>query len=58
MAAIRTQTWKTLMIIALVVLLIYLVFSGLLIWYVGLLLLLLAMAGGALMYRNLGPPDH
>lgn len=58
MAKVRNQTWKTILIVALVVLVVFLIFTGYLIWYVGVLILLLAMAGGAMMYRSLGPPDH
>jgi len=58
MASVRTQTWKTLLVVALILLVVYLIFSGFVIWYIGLVIVLLAMAGGALMNRTLGPPDH
>jgi len=52
------QTWKTVLIIAVVLLAIGLVMSGAVLWYIGLLIVLLGMAGGALLSRTLGPPDQ
>jgi hypothetical protein len=58
MARVPSQTWKTVSIVGLVILLLGMIFSGYIIWYVGILVLLLAMAGGALMFRQLGPPSR
>jgi hypothetical protein len=58
MARVPSQTWKTVSIAGLVILLLGMIFSGYIIWYVGILVLLLAMAGGALMFRQLGPPSR
>jgi hypothetical protein len=58
MASVPAQTWKIVLIVALVILLIGMIFSGFLVWYIGIFLLLLAMAGGALMFRYLGPPSR
>jgi small neutral amino acid transporter SnatA (MarC family) len=58
MAKVRAQTWRTVLVIALVVFVLGLIFGGYLIWYIGIVILLLAMAGGALLSRTLGPPER
>jgi uncharacterized membrane protein YdbT with pleckstrin-like domain len=54
----RRQTWKAILGIALVLLIVTLVFSGFIVWYIAVVILVLAMGGGALLYRNLGPPTR
>jgi hypothetical protein len=58
MAKVRTRTWQIILGVAAVLLLVGWVVSGL--WITGLagLILLLAMAGGALLYRFQGPPER
>jgi hypothetical protein len=58
MARIRAQTWRTILVVALVVLVLGMVATGLLGWFIAILIVLLAMAGGALLYRTLGPPPR
>lgn len=56
MARIRSQTWKTILIVALVVFVVGMLVSGLIGWFIAILIVLLAMGGGALLSRTLGPP--
>jgi hypothetical protein len=58
MARVNTRTWNVILAVAGVLLLIAWFVSGH--WITGLaaLFLLLAMAGGALMYRFMGPPQR
>jgi hypothetical protein len=58
MARVASQTWKTVLVVGLVLLLLGMIFSGYIVWYLGIVVLLLAMAGGALMFRQLGPPSQ
>jgi hypothetical protein len=58
MATGSGQSWKMIVIVSLVVITIALVVFGHLFWLAGLLIIALAMAGGALMYRKLGPPEQ
>jgi small neutral amino acid transporter SnatA (MarC family) len=58
MARVKSQTWKAVLIVGLIVLVLTLIFSGYLFWYIGVVILVLAMAGGALMFRKLGPPSR
>jgi hypothetical protein len=59
MATVKRQTWKTVLLVGLILLVLGLVMGGYIMWFVGVvLILLLAMGGGALLYRQLGPPDH
>jgi hypothetical protein len=58
MAGVKTRTWQIVLGVGGVLLLIAWFISGH--WITGLaaLFLLLAMAGGALMYRFMGPPER
>ena len=58
MAAISNSTWKTVLAVAGVVLVIFTFISGYLIWGVALFVLLLVLGGGALLYRKAGPPER
>jgi uncharacterized membrane protein YdbT with pleckstrin-like domain len=58
MARMRRQTWKAILAVALAVLVLTLAFSGFLAWYIAVVILLLAMGGGAILYRTLGPPTR
>lgn len=56
MAQNRTSTWKKALAIAGIVLVIGLLVSGYIIWGLAILVLALALGGGALLYRTQGPP--
>jgi hypothetical protein len=56
MARIRSSAWTTILMIAGVLLIIGMLVSGYIIWGIALLLLVLALGGGALLYRSQGPP--
>jgi hypothetical protein len=59
MATVKRQTWKTVLLVGLILLVLGLMLGGYLMWFIGVVLILvLAMGGGALLYRQLGPPDH
>lgn len=58
MADQRRKTWQTGLIIGLVLLIIGLFISGYVVWYVALIVLLLALGGGALLRSTLGPPGQ
>jgi hypothetical protein len=58
MTRIRAQTWRTILAVALVVFVLGMVATGLIGWFIAILFVLLAMAGGALLYRTLGPPPR
>jgi hypothetical protein len=58
MTRIRSQTWKTILIVALVILVVGMLVSGLIGWFIAILIVLLAMGGGALLNRTLGPPTR
>jgi hypothetical protein len=58
MAGISGSAWKTILILAGIVLVTFLIISGYLIWGVALLVLLLVLGGGALLYRSAGPPER
>jgi hypothetical protein len=58
MATIRRQSWTVILVVALVLFALAMLFSGLLVWYIALLFVLVAMGGGALLYRTLGPPTR
>jgi len=57
-AKVKSRTWNVILVIAGVLLLIGWIISGHLITGLAALILLLAMAGGALMYRFMGPPER
>ena len=56
MARIRTSAWTTILAIAGVVLIIGMLISGYMIWGIALLIIALALGGGAFLYRSQGPP--
>jgi hypothetical protein len=58
MTRVRQQTWKTVAAVAVILLVLALIFTGNAFVGVALLVVFLAMAGGALMYRKLGPPER
>lgn len=58
MARTGSSAWKIILIIAAVVLIVFAMVSGYAIWGVALLVLLLALAGGALLYRKGGAPSE
>ena len=58
MAAITNSAWRTILAIAGVALVIFLIVSGQLIWGIVLLVLVVALGGGALLYRKAGPPQR
>lgn len=58
MAATSNSTLRNIFVIAGIVLVIVLLFAGYAIWGVALLIVLLAMGGGALLYRKTGPPER
>lgn len=58
MARVRRRTWQIILAVAAVLLLIGWLVSGHLITGFAALILLLALAGGALMYRFMGPPER
>jgi hypothetical protein len=59
MATVNRQSWKTVLLVGLILLVLGLVLGGYIMWFFGVvLILLLAMGGGALLYRQLGPPSH
>lgn len=58
MAATSNSTLRNIFVIAGIVLVIALLFAGYAIWGVALLIVLLAMGGGALLYRKTGPPER
>jgi hypothetical protein len=57
MARLKTSTWTNVLIIAGVLLFIGMVISGYLFWGFAILILLLGMAGGALLRQRQGPPE-
>lgn len=58
MAAISGSAWRTVLAVAAVALVIFMIVSGQFMWGIALLVLLLAMGGGALLYRKAGPPNR
>lgn len=56
MARIGTSPWTTILAIAGVLLIIGMLISGYVIWGIALLIIVLALGGGALLYRSQGPP--
>ncbi len=56
MAAISGSAWRTILTIAGVALIIFLIVSGQFIFGIVLLFLLVALGGGALLSRKAGPP--
>jgi len=57
-AKVSTRTWQVILGVGAVLLLIVWFLSGQWITGIAALILLLAMAGGALMYRFMGPPKR
>jgi hypothetical protein len=57
MARMKTSTWTNVLIVAGVLLFIGMMISGYLFWGLAILVLLLAMAGGALLRHKQGPPE-
>ena len=58
MAATSNNTLRNIFVVAGIVLMLALFFAGYAIWGVALLIVLLAMGGGALLYRKAGPPER
>ena len=58
MAATSNTTLRTIFLIAGIVLVVFLLIGGYLIWGIAALVLLLAMGGGAMLYRKAGPPER
>lgn len=58
MASPSTSLVRTIFLIGGIVLVVALVIGGYLIWGLALLVVLLAMAGGALLYSKAGPPER
>jgi hypothetical protein len=58
MAGVKTGKWQMILLVGVVLLLIAWVVTGHFITGIGALILLLAMAGGALLYRFQGPPER
>lgn len=58
MASPSTSAVRTIFLVAGIALVIFLIVGGYLIWGFALLVLLLAMGGGALLYRKAGPPER
>jgi hypothetical protein len=57
-ARVSTRTWQVILGVGAVLLLIGMFIMGQWITGIAALILLLAMAGGALMYRFMGPPER
>lgn len=58
MAATSNNTVRNIFVVAGIILMLALFFAGYAIWGVALLIVLLAMGGGALLYRTAGPPER
>ena len=58
MASPSTSAVRNIFLVAGIALVIFLIVGGYLIWGFALLVLLLAMGGGALLYRKAGPPER
>ncbi len=58
MAATSNSTLRNIFLVAGILLMLALFFAGYAIWGVALLIVLLAMGGGALLYRKAGPPER
>lgn len=58
MAATSNNTVRNIFVVAGIILMLALFFAGYAIWGVALLIVLLAMGGGALLYRKAGPPER
>ena len=58
MAATSNATLRTIFLIAGIVLVVFLLIGGNLIWGIAVLVLLLVLGGGAMLYRKAGPPER
>ena len=58
MAATSNNTLRNIFVVAGIILMLALFFAGYAIWGIALLIVLLAMGGGALLYRKAGPPER
>ncbi len=56
--AVKRNTWQTILIVGAVLIVIGMLVSGYAIWGIAILVLLLALGGGALLYRKQGPPTR
>lgn len=57
-SGVSNNTMRVIMIVAGVVLVIGLLTAGFVVPLLGILVLLLVLGGGALLYRNMGPPER
>lgn len=53
-----SKAWKIILIVAGVVLVIALMTAGFIVPLIGAVVLLIVLAGGALLYRSAGPPER
>lgn len=58
MAVTSNRTLRTVFLIAGIVLVLFLLIGGNLLWGISVLLLLLVMGGGAFLYWKAGPPER
>ncbi len=54
----KRKTWQTVLIVGAVALVVGMLVSGYAIWGIAILFVLLALGGGALLYRKQGPPSR
>ena len=54
----KRKTWQTILIVGAVALVVGMLVSGYAIWGIAILFVVLALGGGAMLYRKLGPPSR
>ncbi|CAN5538690.1 hypothetical protein BH24GEM3_BH24GEM3_07900 [soil metagenome] len=54
----KRKTWQTILIVGAVALVVGMLTSGYVIWGIAILFVVLALGGGAMLYRKLGPPPR